>query len=482
MIAVVSINNYVIGDTITPPAGWVPIRDDWGGIGTYFTKVFARKREAGEATYTFTVNDARHLNGSLLWLRGAAHVSQWVIGTPKGRSNTPAETVTITPPSITTTEPNTQVVSLGFERTNANEAGVTWSGASEWFFAPQAGSAIVTIAAGFKPMVTPGSTGNATITYPNTQNTNGWGYQIGIPPVTNPGLQIKVSDGSTLQDAWFQLADGAGGLIEPGDMKVVRPGYRSVSHMLAQDTFYIAHRGGSRDFPEMSLYAYGQSALLGYPALELSIARTSDGVFFGLHDYSLDRTSGVTGVTASSLTWAQVQNYEILGSMAANNPSQSNQPYMRWEELIELYYDTHIIFIDPKVLSDAQRQELLDRMDELSNSTDRFVGKYFGVSGNAANTNGPAKEFSDRGYKTWGYFYQDNAADFATYQGRWDILGMDYNADQPTWNTIKSYGKPVVGHIVLGSSSASTALSKGADGLMVAGVRQVVPPSDYLLN
>ena len=93
--------------------------------------------------------------------------------------------------------------------------------------------------------------------------------------------------------------------------------------MLAQSCFYCAHRGGSRDFPEMSLYAYGQSALVGYPALEISLARTSDGVWFGLHDASLDRTSfntgGGSGTTyvAASMTWAQVQSYYILGSMAA---------------------------------------------------------------------------------------------------------------------------------------------------------------------
>jgi hypothetical protein len=82
-----------------------------------------------------------------------------------------------------------------------------------------------------------------------------------------------------------------------------------------------------------------------------------------------------------------------------------------------------------------------------------------------------------RGYKSWGYFYQTDAANFATYQGRWDILGMDYNADNATWNTILSYGKPVIGHIVPNSTAATTALGYGASGLMVSGVEQVVPRS-----
>lgn len=64
--------------------------------------------------------------------------------------------------------------------------------------------------------------------------------------------------------------------------------------MLSQPMFYVAHRGGSREWPEMSLHAYTQAGFWGVGALEVSLARTSDGVWFGLHDADINRTSGTT--------------------------------------------------------------------------------------------------------------------------------------------------------------------------------------------
>ncbi len=340
-------------------------------------------------------------------------------------------------------------------------------------------------------MASAGSTGAATVTYPNVQAQNGIALQIGIPgiagyvPPVNNGLSIRVSNGSSLvTTAKFKLADGAGGLATPGAYKVVRPGYASVTQMLSQSCFYCAHRGGSRDFPEMSMYAYGQSALVGYPALELSLARTSDGVWFGLHDASLDRTSfntgGGSGTTyvAASMTWAQVQSYNILGAMAANNTGQANRPYMRWEEIIAMYYSSHVIFVDPKVAI-GQRAELLNMMDALPGSTSKFVGKYYGVSGGASDTSGWNFDCHARGYKTWGYFYETDSANFATYAPRWDILGMDYSASQTAWTNLAAAapGKPIMGHICPDAAAVSTAISKGAVGVMVSGVKVNVPPA-----
>jgi hypothetical protein len=125
--------------------------------------------------------------------------------------------------------------------------------------------------------------------------------------------------------------------------------------------------------------------------------------------------------------------------------------------------------VDPKAAT-GFISELLDMMDAMPGTpTDKFVAKYYGVSSTWVNA---AKA---RGYKSWGYFYQTDAANFATYQGRWDILGMDYTADQATWTTILSYGKPVIGHIIPSSSAATTALNYGAAGLMVSGVQQAIP-------
>lgn len=289
-------------------------------------------------------------------------------------------------------------------------------------------------------------------------------------PDVSAGIPIKFTSApDTLADAHVFYTSAPDTLASPLEVRPFPTGYSSVTAMLTEPMFYVAHRGGSRYWPEGSLHAYTQSGFWGAGALEIPLARTSDGVWFGLHDSTLDRTSGVSGVTASSITWAQVQTYQILGSMAASDPGQANQPYMRWEELMDAYYSTHVIFIDPKYAS-AHVTELLNMMDAMPGTpTERFVAKYYGVSSFWST---PARA---RGYKAWGYFYQSDASNFATYQGNWDILGMDYGADQATWDAISSYGKKVIGHIVPDNTAAMTAIAKGADGLMVSGVKAVIP-------
>lgn len=472
----------------TPPAGWtniVPLQAP--GTGSYTFGVWAHKRVAGDTTYSWTqsTTETNNTNHRLIFVRGADDIAHWITGAIAKRAVT-GETTTTTAQGVTTTTAHTLGLLLASERTTAveSDAQVTCDNFTKQWFENNVDH---TLFVATKDMATAGATGSVTVTYPNAQAQNGIALILGIPGTTAvpgpSGLSIKVSNGSSLVDAKFKLSNGAGGLVTPGAYKVVRPGYSSVTQMLAQTTFYCAHRGGSRDFPEMSMYAYGQSALLGYPALELSLARTSDGVWFGLHDASLDRTSfntgGGSGTTyiPSSMTWAQVQSYSILGAMAANNTTQPNRPYMRWEEIIAMYYSSHVIFVDPKVAI-GYRTELLNMMDALPNSTTKFVGKYYGVSGGASDASGWNFDCHQRGYKTWGYFYESDSANFATYAPRWDIVGMDYNASQTAWNDLAAAApaKPIMGHICPTVAAVSTAISKGANGVMVSGVKSALPP------
>ncbi len=82
-----------------------------------------------------------------------------------------------------------------------------------------------------------------------------------------------------------------------------------------------------------------------------------------------------------------------------------------------------------------------------------------------------------RGYTAWGYFYETDAANFTTYAPRWDILGMDYSASQTAWNDLVAAapGKPVMGHICPNQAAVTSALTKGAAGVMVSGIISVVP-------
>ncbi len=290
---------------------------------------------------------------------------------------------------------------------------------------------------------------------------------------TPPDFTAKIGDtGNILTDVKVRVGDTGGVLSQVSDMRAMVPRYHNVSEMLAQDEIYWAHRGGSRDFPEMSSFAYGQSALLGYGCLELSLARTSDGVWFGLHDQDINRTSGTTGLgAASTMTWSQVQGYQILGSMATNNPSQPSRPYARLQDILEAYSE-HLFVVDVKY-ANTYREELLNILDSYGGK-ERFVGKAYGPG-----TNSFATSCANRGYERWGYFYASDLPSLtAPSVNQWTLIGMDYTASQSDWDTLAAYrtnGQRMMGHICPNSAAVATARSYGATGFMVSGVKDVRP-------
>jgi len=56
---------------------------------------------------------------------------------------------------------------------------------------------------------------------------------------------------------------------------------------------------------------------------------------------------------------------------------------------------------------------------------------------------------------------------------------MDYSATQTYWDQLAAAapGKPIMGHICPNAAAVTTALSKGAAGVMVSGAGTVVPPA-----
>lgn len=284
----------------------------------------------------------------------------------------------------------------------------------------------------------------------------------------------------------FALHDGAGDEVRvfyteadgprtPENVVPVIRGFNSVSDMLAKPGFTWAHRGGSASWPECSLYAFTRSVVRGYGVLEVSLGRTSDGVWFGLHDQTTDRTSGGTYGDASSQTWAQIQTQQIVVG-AEGAP----QPYMRWEEIVAAYGSTHILVVDPKYGFNTYRTEFLNMVNNDVGPT-RAIIKFSGVGSGAAALSNAARAL---GFETWGYYYAGDASAanggngaLQTWQSNWTILGMEYTASQPIWDEITAIGKPVVGHIAPNQTAYNTAMTKGASGVQVSGVGVVAPVS-----
>lgn len=64
--------------------------------------------------------------------------------------------------------------------------------------------------------------------------------------------------------------------------------------------YFVAHRGAGTTIPEHSLPGYQKAMEWGAEALELSVVISSDGVLYCHHDLTLDRTTTLTGSTAST--------------------------------------------------------------------------------------------------------------------------------------------------------------------------------------
>jgi hypothetical protein len=246
-------------------------------------------------------------------------------------------------------------------------------------------------------------------------------------------------------------------------------GYASVTDMLSRPMVYMAHRGGSAEYPEHSLRAYTQAVIEGFGCLEWSTQRTSDGVFIGCHDPSINAVvyGGGTFPNISAMTWAQIQAQQI--KPPAGHPERSPQPFMRLEELIEKYGKTHVIMIDPKNIGSAHYAQLLNLMDA-NGGPARWIGKW--VGGNSAWSTA----LRARGYKSWGAFYStDDRTMVTNSQAQWDVLGFNFggSAPQEDWDFILSFGKRVWAHVCPDQASVDTGVAKGATGAQVSGTEAV---------
>lgn len=322
--------------------------------------------------------------------------------------------------------------------------------------------------------ITSSSVPTASITWGNGTGIAVEGIALrGTTPLPPEGSGITMANGAGQAVKVFHTT--ASGPRTPSSVVPMRPGFSSVSQMLATPGFTWAHRGGSSSYPEHSLYAYTQSVARGYGVLEVSLGRTSDGVWFGLHDQTTDRTSGGTYGNASSQTWAQIQAQQIvIGGSAAP------QPYMRWSEIVAAYGSTHILVVDPKYALGPYKNEFLNMvLNDVG--TERAIIKYSGGGSGAADLSTSARAL---GFETWGFFYATDASaalggngNIQTWGPYWTLIGMDYTAPQAVWDEALALGKPVIGHIAPTQAAYNTAIVKGAAGVQVSGVASVAPVS-----
>ena len=246
----------------------------------------------------------------------------------------------------------------------------------------------------------------------------------------------------------------------PAQMRVMPSGYPSIDAMVAQKGFLVAHRGGSASWPEMSMRAYTNSVAHGAGALEVSVGRTSDGVWVLAHDQNLQRVDPSAPATPiAQMTWAEVQRYRTAG-----------ERILRIEEYLEAYGRSHITVLDPKY-SATQWADLAAKLP--SDAKSRVIWK---SAGDAAWL---AAQWKAAGWRCWGYAYAQHASDgsLSKWAPSWDYLGFPWDAPALAWKVATSFGKPVWAHICPTKAAYDQGLQNGAVGCMVSGVADVLKTS-----
>lgn len=481
-----SSGNTTNSNTPSPPTGFAELVS-WREMGTSTTSswaLYVKRRAVGETDYVINQININRTNGCFMhafWVDGATagDVANWVVGTIQSRAAS-GGTVNTIAPSVTTVITDAVAFAFGVERTSASETAadltVSGTGWSKLLALLGQGASNSTITVASKAMASAGDTGNVTFTTINTQAANGAAVQIIIPGADSvPDIPATITgslyDGNAVVSGHWYVMGSASAPVPLSWAGMVHPGYSSITEMLADAFFYCSHRGGSANFPEMSLHAYTQSAIRGYGAMEVSLARSSDGVWFGLHDASLDRTSLGTGggsgttLVASTMTWAAIQAYDIRPATVAPVDSV-HKPYMRLEEILNAYLSSHILFIDPKAAL-AYRSELIALLKTYSNWQEKIVAKYVPGDSNVSWL----ADARAAGFVTNAMFYPTD--NFTAYHAQGDILGMDYGASSGVWTSIKALGKPVMVHVCPNQAAVTAGITNGADGAMVSGVVQV---------
>nr|DAS26746.1 MAG TPA: hypothetical protein [Caudoviricetes sp.] len=272
------------------------------------------------------------------------------------------------------------------------------------------------------------------------------------PPARDGGGGVEVYGEGSAQ-VWVHEAPQD----VPAQMRAMPSGYPSIDAMVAQKGFLVAHRGGSVSWPEMSMRAYTNSVAHGAGALEVSVGRTSDGVWVLAHDQNLKRVDPAAPDTPiAQMTWAEVRRYRTSG-----------ERILRIEEYLEAYGSSHVTVLDPKY-SAQQWADLAAKLP--ADAKSRVIWK------SAGDATWLAAQWRAAGWRCWGYAYAQHASDgsLSKWAPAWDYLGFPWDASALAWKVATSLGKPVWAHICPSKAAYDQGLQNGAVGCMVSGVADVL--------
>lgn len=239
-----------------------------------------------------------------------------------------------------------------------------------------------------------------------------------------------------------------------------------VAEFLAATPFYVAHRLGGTEYPEFTRRGLDASLAAGFKALELSVRRCSTGEFVLIHDWVTTRTVPGTDYQIWNTPWSTLAGLQ-----------QASGGFLRLTDVMDSVPSDVVLAVDHKVTSDKQTSSSgdMDSEDALfalleerlgAQAQKRVIIKHFIQGGVAARAKA-------KGYRTMCMMYPNEVAGAPLTD--WDVLGMEWNAPDDVWATLRATGKPLIAHIITTQAQATRARERGATGLMSSVPSQVHP-------
>jgi glycerophosphoryl diester phosphodiesterase len=242
--------------------------------------------------------------------------------------------------------------------------------------------------------------------------------------------------------------------------------------LVADPVFYVAHRGGGLDWPEMTRYAYQHAARLpALKALEISVWLSADNVLVCHHDENTLATTGVD-YNIPEETWGTLSGLWVSADKTVN-PDQPSRKLSRFDDVVDLFMDNYVLFVEPK--HSAAAAPLMKRMVDLG-QPERVVWKQPINSSRFVTAKA-------HGFSTWGYVLDEpdhlgsNLTRYAASDAV-DMLGAPRSESDDFVTAIvkaaAANGKRTMMWEIRSLTDQARARRLGCRGMMTSGVTEVV--------
>jgi glycerophosphoryl diester phosphodiesterase len=238
---------------------------------------------------------------------------------------------------------------------------------------------------------------------------------------------------------------------------------RTIAQHIADNPFYVGHRGSSNEFPEHSMLGYEMAVAAGAKAIEVSVQISADGVLFCMHDTTLDRITNGTW-TGSNATWtyaalnqvAQVQMQGLLGS------GWANQPIPRLTDVLDRFIGRVVIFLEGKSSASIVPLQNLVTSPQYAGCQDSVVWKNY-------YTNSSFAWAHSHGFYCWGYLdTTTTGSQMDAVDANIDMWGIPAESSDAQVSMVVARGKPTMVWEIHRRSEAAHFVSLGVKGLMCA--------------